>query len=233
MEWKDTTVIIPTLNERDNIKKLLSFLLSLYPEIKIIVTDDGSEDGTQDIVREIGKKNANIQLLDRSNEKTHGLTVSVLDGIENVRTEYFIVMDGDLQHPPEKVGDLIQKLREGKDIVVGVRECVAVEWLWYRKLMSKIAMKLGILFLRLRGKKSCKDVLSGFFGARTSFLIPLIHSSSNSFVLEGYKILYDILKILPEDTEIGEVGYTFGTRKGGKSKIGLKQIFSFCFSLLK
>lgn len=93
--FADTTIIIPTLNESAAIGKLLGFLLNKYPESRIIVCDDGSRDGTPEIVRSF----KGVQFLDRSDKEIHGLTVSVLDGISITTTKYFVVIDGDCQHP--------------------------------------------------------------------------------------------------------------------------------------
>lgn len=78
--YKDTTIITPTLNEAKNIGKLLEKTTTMYPGINVIVSDDGSRDDTQIIVKEFSSKNGNISLLDRSGKK-RGLTASVMDGV--------------------------------------------------------------------------------------------------------------------------------------------------------
>src|SRR3990167_553648 len=124
MNYTGTTVIIPTLNESQNITELLETIRRNYPEAKVIVADDGSTDGTKEKAAAIERKNPNIKLLDRSNDKTHGLTASVIDAVKTADSEFVVVIDGDLQHPPEKIKEITKKLGEGNDIAIGTREKV-------------------------------------------------------------------------------------------------------------
>ena len=107
--YKDLTVIVPTLNEGKNIGKLIKLVNSKYKGIKIIVSDDGSKDNT----KQICEKYKNVTFLDRSKNKVKGLTASVVDGINKTKTKYFVCMDGDLQHPPEKLGEFYEKFKLG------------------------------------------------------------------------------------------------------------------------
>jgi dolichol-phosphate mannosyltransferase len=239
MDYLDTTVIIPTLNESKTILELIKIIESLYPKISIIIADDGSEDGTKEIVKKYEEKNKNVSLLDRSQEKIHGLTASVIDAIKLVKTKYFVVIDADLQHPPEKIKEIHNKLRKGDDLVICVRKEVASEWPLHRKLMSRGALLLGNFVLFLRKAPHCSDILSGFFGADTKLVKNLIKDDEKKFELSGYKILFDILKILPKkegeewETKISEVPYVFGARKFGGSKIHLKHILAYLKSLFR
>ena len=231
MDYSDTTVIIPTLNEERNIAELLEDLISYYNGITIIVSDDGSKDRTQGIVRLYHKKNKKIILLDRSEKNIHGLTVSVIDAAKKVKTRFIVVMDGDMQHPPEKVKEIIKKLRFGSDIVIGVRKKVYFGSL-FRLCMSKIAVILGQLRLLLQGIK-CNDVVSGFFGVRTKLFQEKIKKYENRFEKEGYKVLFDLLKLMNNRAKICEISYIFGNRKRGQSKINRKHVFIYLRSLFK
>ncbi|MCK5025908.1 MAG: glycosyltransferase, partial [Nanoarchaeota archaeon] len=125
IENKDITLILPTLNEEQNIKDVLDIVNNLYPGISIIVADDASADKTQDIVMDY--RNGDVTLLDRSSEKEKGLTGSVLDAVRLVTTKYIIIMDADLQHPPEKIKQIAELLKH-YDMVIGVREKVENSW---------------------------------------------------------------------------------------------------------
>ncbi|MDE1811004.1 MAG: glycosyltransferase, partial [Candidatus Micrarchaeota archaeon] len=92
-DYSDVTVIVPTLNEGGNITKLIGILTKSYPKISVIVSDDGSKDGTAEYVRKIGRKNPRIRLLDRKREKIHGLTASVIDAALIAKTDQIVVMD--------------------------------------------------------------------------------------------------------------------------------------------
>ena len=87
MKYSDTTVIIPTLNEVENIKELVGKLVKSYPGVRIIVADDGSTDGTLDVVMEMTARNSALSLLDRSGSGVHGIAASVIYAARLVRTE--------------------------------------------------------------------------------------------------------------------------------------------------
>ena len=227
-DYRDLTIIVPTLNESENLPLLLD-ALSEFPGVNVIISDDGSTDGTQDIVRE--RESESITLLDRSKEDTHGLTISVIDAIFATTTPFFIVMDGDFQHPPETIPDITEALREGSDLVVAIRTDVP-GWKFHRKLMSKVAAIMGKIALFLRRHPSISDLLTGFFGGKTEFVQGVISDNRSSFQDQGYKILFDILKQLPRDFPITEVGYVFDVRKLGTSKIGIKHIIRYILSTI-
>jgi len=225
-DYSDTTIVIPTFNEESNISELLNLIEKLYQNISIVVSDDGSTDKTQEIVKGHRKKNKKIKLLDRSKETVHGLTASVFDASKTVKTKYLVVMDGDLQHPPEKIKGIVRELRKGHDLVAGARRKV-FEWSLDRRIISKVATWLGKTRLLLKGA-TCDDILSGFFGIKTKIMQEI---NKNRFEIQGYKILFDILKSIDKNTKIKNIYYEFGMRKRGHSKIGLKQIISFLKAL--
>jgi dolichol-phosphate mannosyltransferase len=228
--YKETTLIIPTLNEVENIPILLDLLEKLYPEIEIIISDGGSTDGTQELVKKRANKNKNIKLI--GNEKFLGLCENVIEAAKLVKRKYIVVMDADLQHPPEKVKDIAEKLNNGYDIVIARRTKIK-DWGNFRKFISWGATLLGKICLFVRRKKMPKDLLSGFFGIKTSLFQKMIKKYPQKFELRGYKILFDLIKVSPRETKIGEINYTFRGRQKGKSKIRIKHAFCFIKSLLK
>jgi len=228
--YEDTTIITPTLNEAKNIERLLCVLTVQYPGISVIVADDGSRDGTQDIVRKFEDKNKRIFLLDRSGKKK-GLTASVLDGVMNSKTSYVVVMDADFQHPPEVIKSIIGQLRDGSQVVVGTRTSMPEDWGFIRFLTSSVAIHLGRLRLRIGGAY-VRDVVSGFFGARGDLFREQIRNCSHRFVPEGYKVCLDLLKTLPGSTRVTEAPYSFKLRKEGQSKMGIKHVIAYFKSLL-
>ena len=98
-DQNNSTVILPTLNEAENIKQVISELLEECPDSDIIVADDGSVDGTDEIVRRMSKTEGRIIFLDRKNRKEHGLTASVIDAVLIAKGAKIAVMDADRQHP--------------------------------------------------------------------------------------------------------------------------------------
>jgi len=229
-DYSDSTVIIPTCNEARNIGGVVGEVARAYPSVSILVVDDCSTDGTIGIVKKLAQKNKKIKLIVRKN-KQKGLTASIIDGIENAKTKYVVVMDGDGQHPPEKIRELVDALRAGKEVAVAYRTSVP-GWALHRQIISIGAALLGRIFLFAQGAPSCRDILSGFFGINTELAKKTIGKNGCRFVGGGYKFLYDFLKCLPRSAKIGEVGYVFGLRERGSSKIGFRQYASFLKSLL-
>jgi len=227
MDYADTTIIIPTLNEAGYIKILLERLKSKYADIKIIVADDGSTDTTKEQVESI----SGCTFLDRTHEHTHGLTISVMDGLKLADTKYCVIMDADGQHPASTVGEIIKCLRAGADVVVGTRENSNMGII--RTLISWGAVYLGQMSLSLRWAPTCNDVVSGFFGIRRDIAVHQIILNYNKFTLEGYKILFDLLKVLPNTITVDEVYYKFGTRNQGHSKMRFKHIGLYFQSLMR
>jgi dolichol-phosphate mannosyltransferase len=116
----DVSVILPTYNEKDNIEPLIRTVLKNTPRrAEVIVVDDDSPDGTWRLVERLAKKNKNIRLLRRTKER--GLTSALRDGIRLSRGRVCVWMDCDLSMPPEKIPELLAKLKQGNDIVVGSR----------------------------------------------------------------------------------------------------------------
>ena len=230
--YEDTTVIVPTLNEEANISRLLDLLLQLYPGIQVRVADDGSRDRTREIVRDYHARHPAIALLDRSGEPVHGLTISVVDAARTVRTPFFVVIDGDMQHPPEKIEEIRQRLVDGADVVVGRRDRVLIPWPWHRRIISWIGVRLGRVRLKLRGAPTT-DTMSGFFGVRTALFEQCAGPNLGRFEPRGYKVLFDFLKLLPRGTRVDEVPYEFGLRTGGTSKISATHLLLYVRSLFQ
>jgi glycosyltransferase involved in cell wall biosynthesis len=108
------SVVIPAKNEGASLAGLLPELVSLLPGAEIIVVDDGSTDGTGDIARQAG-----AVVLTHPYSKGNGAAIK--SGIRRVTREIVVCMDGDSQHRPEDISQLLAKLQEGYDMVVGAR----------------------------------------------------------------------------------------------------------------
>lgn len=184
------------------------------------------------MVKGYSLENSNIRLLDRSKRSVHGLTASVVDAIRQTRTKYFVVMDGDLQHPPEKVAEIVKKICQGNDLVIGIRGKFGHKWVFSRIVMSKLATTLARLRLFMAGI-TIKDPMSGFFGGNTELVQKIIKEKEKEFELRGYKILMDILKYTPQGTILSEIYFEFGLRRKGKSKMNFRIAWLFFKSLFR
>jgi len=119
-------VIIPTYNESGNIGSLIDVLQTVFAEIphdmRILVVDDNSPDGTAAVVQEAGRKHGNVQLL--TGEK-RGLGAAYVRGIryalDQLSAEAIVQMDADFSHSPQDVPRLVAELDRGYDFVIGSR----------------------------------------------------------------------------------------------------------------
>ncbi|QLH75033.1 MAG: glycosyltransferase [Methanomassiliicoccales archaeon] len=217
------TVILPTLNEVDNIVPMLEALVGLYPKASIIVVDDNSKDGTVQKAREFGMRH-DIIVIERDPDKK-GLTASIMDGIMATKTEFFVVMDADFQHPPESVGRLVQELQNGNDLVIGVREDRG-KLSSMRRLASWGADTMARTYLRFKGQPTSVDTMSGFFGGRTELCKRVIETKGDKFEMKGFKGLFDLLRFVPKGSKIAEVEFKFDSRRSGQSKLSSTIILS-------
>jgi dolichol-phosphate mannosyltransferase len=203
---------------------MLDYLLRNYGGARIIVSDEGSVDGTRETVKEFASRHADVALLDRSLKRSaRGLTASVLEAIGMSGTRFVIILDADMQHPPGRIAEIAKRLEEGSGLVVATRTKVT-EWGLYRKAVSRSLMLMGRIVLAARGRETCGDIFSGFFGVDRELFLGVLERNRGRFVMEGYKVLFDFLKCVKRGTlKISEVPYVFKSRKFGSSKAGFSQ----------
>jgi len=114
-------VIIPTYNEKENIRQIITEVLSLDPNIDVLVVDDGSPDGTADIVRSLQAEQTRIHLITRQGKL--GLGTAYITGFKwglQRDYEYLIEMDADFSHPPFKVLELIEACEKNADLATSL-----------------------------------------------------------------------------------------------------------------
>lgn len=215
------SIVIPTYNEAENIPLLIDRISKLNLDAEIVIVDDNSPDGTADVVKELSKK-YNVKLLKR--EGKQGLSSAVLDGIKIASNDIIAVMDADLQHPPEILPIMYEKIKN-HDLVVASRyiEGGRSKLGFVRNIISKGATFLAHLMLPQTRK--VKDPMSGYFMLRKSCL----NSNLNPV---GYKILLEILT-KGDYNSVVEVPYVFEPRLHGESKLGFGEILNYIKLLLK
>jgi dolichol-phosphate mannosyltransferase len=233
------TVVVPTFNEGPNVRALTERLCAAFgvlpgdgrasgalhgpeggpapvgvPDLAEILFVDDSTDDTPELIREVAATApVPVRLLHR--EKAEGgLSGAVVAGLRTVTTEWAVVMDGDLQHPPELVPALVTRGREsGLDIVVASRytgdgDAGGLDGWWRHGVSIASALLARSMFpVRLR---NVTDPLTGFFAARVDRLdLDALHP-------RGFKIL---LELLARNTlAVGEEPFVFGERFAGHSK---------------
>src|ERR1022692_467267 len=118
----ELSIIVPTLNEAESLPVLLARMAVTLQAVsyEVNVVDDGSTDGTPEAVLALSR-NYPVRLFSR-NMPENGLSGAVLHGLTCASGKWLVVMDADLQHPPEKIPELLKPLREGTDdFVLGSR----------------------------------------------------------------------------------------------------------------
>ncbi len=226
MEVFRATVVVPTYNEAECIGILIEKLKDVAPDIDIVVVDDNSPDGTW--LKALDYADRGVVVVRRMNMK--GLASAVIDGILFSSTELVVVMDADLQHPPEVVPKLIDVASSNNlDIVVASRYCRGggVErWSFFRKMVSRVATLLAHILIPEARRFS--DPLSGFFLVRRS----IVDACRSSLRPRGYKVLLEIIARC-RWSRGGEVPYVFRERVAGRSKLGMKTIIDYVLHVLE
>lgn len=139
----DLSIVIPIMNEKDNLpilyKKLKNILSTLKQNYEIIFIDDGSYDGSVKILSEIAQKDKDVILIQF--RRNYGQTAALSAGFKYANGNIIITMDGDLQNDPDDIPVLLEKMAEGYDLVNGWRKDRQDKAL-SRKLPSMIANKI-------------------------------------------------------------------------------------------
>ena len=220
-------VVIPTLHEAANIGSVLDRVrASLDPlgvPYELIVVDDDSRDGTENIVRGVSAQDARVRLLVRHGQ--HGLAGAISDGWNCSQAEVLGVIDADLQHPPELLPKLWEKMQAGCDVVIASRYAAAGSMSSWNPLRRAIS-EFGVLLAKpvQRRRIRVKDPLSGFFLVRRRCL------DGVKLQRHGFKLLLEIL-VRGNIGSVAEVPFTFGLRRGGESKAGLGTGLHFFYLL--
>ena len=118
------SIVIPVFNEEDCIEQLylqlVSVLSGIEMDYEIIFVDDGSTDDSVNLIKALNQSNHNVKLVQFS--KNFGHQIALTAGLDYARGQVVVVMDADLQHPPEVIPEMLLKWREGFDIVNTVRQ---------------------------------------------------------------------------------------------------------------
>jgi dolichol-phosphate mannosyltransferase len=116
-------VIIPTYNERDNVTSLIPIILKKGSNLRVLIVDDNSPDGTAEVVGDMSRIDNRVALIRRPGKM--GLGTAYVAGFKwvlaNSNAEYIFEMDGDFSHNPDRIPDFIRKIEQGNDLVVGSR----------------------------------------------------------------------------------------------------------------
>lgn len=211
----ELTVVVPTLNERDNIEPLVERLALALDGVswEVLFVDDDSQDGTLDVLHALSRRSDQVRFIRRVGRR--GLTSACIEGMSATSAPYLAVMDADLQHDETLLGRMLDILRsEGAELVNGSRYVDGGgvgSWSEGRHRLSRLGTRLGQAIL----KSHLSDPLSGFFMMRRSLFEEAVDRMSGL----GFKILLDLVSSLRRPVRVRELPYTFRERHAGESKL--------------
>ena len=213
-EVPNLSVVVPIYNERDNVEPLhqaLSYALqALDRSYEIVFVDDGSSDGTQDVMRRLCANDRHLRLV--MFRRNYGQTPAMAAGFRACRGRTIVSMDGDLQNDPADIGRLVEKLEEGYDVVCG----------WRRHRQDRMST-------RSLPSRIANFLISRVTGAR-------IHDTGcslkvyRSWVIRSLHLYSDMHRFLAAlgvglGARITELPVRHHARRAGVSKYGLGRVF--------
>lgn len=211
-------VIVPSYNERDNIELLYEKVAAALGDTpwEMIVVDDDSPDGTSTVVNELSRVYSNIRCLRRFGRR--GLASACVEGMAVTASPVIAVIDADMQHDETILPRMLDKIRDGADLVVGSR---FAEGGSAGEGLSKTRLSGSNFANRLAGMivgQAVSDPMSGFFMMRREAAL----RAAPRLASDGFKILIDLIVTsarMGKPLKIEEVGYTFRPRHAGESKM--------------
>ncbi|OQR98866.1 hypothetical protein ACHHYP_07743 [Achlya hypogyna] len=222
------SIVVPTYKECANLHELVTRVFAALGPARaaiteIIVVDDNSADGSEDVINKLAASGMNVRIIVRTTER--GLSSAVLRGFKEARGKLLLCMDADLQHPPESVPALIDAIDPalGKaEFVIGTRYggagfSVDKDWPLHRQLASSGARMLA------RPLSALSDPMTGFFGLPTEVLARAKAGDINPI---GFKIALELF-VKCRVVRHAEVPINFGVRVHGESKLTGKVIIQY------
>lgn len=217
----DLSIVVPTYNERDNVRilteRILASLAGSGYSFEIVFVDD-SRDDTPTILAKLAAEYPCVKFMHRSGER--GLASAVVKGFAMSCGNYIVVMDADLQHPPELLPTILKRLAR-VDVVIPSRFITGGSdggLNVFRKLVSWTARLIGQL--SVRRLRVISDCTSGYFGFHRSVI------ANANLDPVGWKILMEVL-VKGDYHAVHELPYAFVARSGGESKMTWKDQYDY------
>ena len=211
------TIVVPTYNEKLNVRPLVSLLDKALVDInwEVVFVDDDSPDGTADEVRELARTHLDVRVIHRIGRR--GLSGACIEGILSSAAPYVAVMDGDLQHDETVLISMIASFNADPELnlVIGSRNVEGGSsgngLSGIRSFGSDMATVMARKLLKIR----VQDPMSGFFMIKLESFRDVVGELQR----QGFKILTDLLSASRGSWKIKEIPFVFKERQYGQSKM--------------
>lgn len=226
----DTIIVVPTYNEKDNIRKLIEEIFRYAPGSDVLVVDDNSPDGTGIIVDRIAAGDKRVSVLHRMSGKGRGLAgiAGFKEAISKEGIRYVMEMDADLSHDPIYISDFLEKIKDN-DIVIGSRFISGggdTERNFFRRLLSRSVNYLIKNYFGL----NVNDCSSGYRCFKKEVLASIKYGS---LISKGPAIVEEILYIsYLKKYRIAEIPIVFKKRHKNKTKLNFIKLFRVGLDIL-
>lgn len=226
---QSVSIIIPCLNERENIPIVVERLEALLAGRKweAVFVDDDSRDGSLELLMNLARTKPHVRFIRRIGRR--GLASACLEGMASSVADVFAVMDCDLQHDETILPKMLAAFEEDPslELAVGTRyageDGGVGEWSKARVFISRFATNLG----SLARKTELSDPMSGFFAIRREVFEQTVRQMTG----KGFKILLDIVLSAGRPLKTREFSYEFRTRQHGESKLDIVVGFEYLYLL--
>lgn len=216
-------ILIPTLNEKENLKDLIPGIFDLMPDISVLVIDDNSSDGTEEFMNSFKQKFHNLIFISRKNNFGYGR--ACIEGLEwildNKNFDLIVTMDADFSHDFSEIPDLLKKL-ESFDIAIGsryIKNGGIKNWNFFRRILSRFAN----LYVKIILNLPVVDATTGFNAYRADSLKKINLNKINS---NGYAFLVELkYRLFRAGDRFVEQPIVFSERREGQSKMSGKIIW--------
>jgi dolichol-phosphate mannosyltransferase len=226
---QSVSIIIPSLNERENIPIVVERLEALLTGRKweAVFVDDDSRDGSLEVLMNLARTKSNVRFIRRIGRR--GLASACLEGMASSAADVFAVMDCDLQHDETILPKMLTAFEEDRSLELAVGTRYAGEgggvgnWSKARVFISRLATSLG----SLARKTELSDPMSGFFAIRRDVFEQTVRQMTG----KGFKILLDMVLSAGRPLKTREFSYEFRTRQHGESKLDIVVGFEYLYLL--
>jgi dolichol-phosphate mannosyltransferase len=226
----ELTIVVPKLNERDNIGPLIDRLDRMLGGVdwEAVFVDDDSADETAEHLRDLGRTDRRIRCIRRFGRR--GLSSACIEGILSTSARYIAVIDADLQHDEALLPRMLEILKRGQtDLVVASRYLASGAADGLSTKRRRVLSRAGVRLARVLLKSDITDPVSGFFMMRSE----VADKAAARLSGVGTKILIDILASAPGPLSVTELPYRFRGRNSGSSKLDWFTVLEFLALLVE